>query len=101
MEKMDLFIDLLRDVLAYANNELSEIKNGHSSLWEKGLIEDVVIPEMNELLEHALKGEFYIKNEARKRLLLTSYFMTDTLVNLEDTCLGKKVTALQKLYTSL
>ena len=101
MDKMNLFIDLLRDVLECANNELTEIQNGHSSLWEKGLIEDVVIPEMSELLEHALEGEIHFKYGEKQRLFLSTYFMTDTLVNLNDTCLGKKITALQKLYTSL
>lgn len=100
-EKMELFIAMLRDVFACATNELFVILDGKTSEWNAKLIVGVVIPEVSKLLEHALDGEVYFRYSPEQRLLLSTYYKTDSLVNLDSTTLGQKISMLQKLYYSM
>ncbi len=64
-------------------------------------MENVVLPEIQELLTYALKGKVLFKYGKQKRLLESSYLKSDSLERLDDTTLGEKIGELQKLYNPL
>lgn len=99
-EEQRLFTCLLTDVLKDAENEKRLILDGKASRWSKEQIQNVVIPEMSELLDYAGKGEIHFKYGRKQRLLESSYLITDSANSLTDTVLGKNILKLQKLYDS-
>ncbi|MBE6536814.1 MAG: hypothetical protein E7673_02555 [Ruminococcaceae bacterium] len=101
MEKNNLFICLLTETLKCANEEKKVILNGKLSLWNLEQIQKVIIPEISELLSYANKGEIYFKYGKKKRLLESSYLITDSLKDLSRTPLGEYVLKLQNLYDDL
>ncbi len=101
MEKFDQYIKVLEETAECIVNEKSKIKAGQISKWTIGQLDRVVSPEINELLTYALKGKVFFKYGKEQRLLVSSYFMTDSLEKLCDTPLGKKIMELQRIYNSL
>jgi hypothetical protein len=93
MNKIESLVDDLQEILSLVAKEISE-----GGLWSTELLNDVVKPEMDELLGYALKGEIYFKYGKKQRMLQSTYFMTDTFEKLDGTELGKKITALQRKY---
>ena len=53
MNKNNLFISLLIEVLNLAKKEEDKILNNKESHWNLEQIQNVVIPEISELLTHA------------------------------------------------
>ena len=101
MGKNNLFIYLLTDTLECAKEEKKAILEGKLSLWNLEQIQKVIIPEISELLSYANKGKIYFKYGKKKRLLESSYLITDSLNDLSRTALGEYVLKLQNLYDDL
>lgn len=74
-----------------------EILN-NNSIWEKELLVEVVKPEIKELYEHLKKGETFFKYGKKQRMLVSTYFMTDSFKPLKDTVLGEEILKLQHIY---
>ncbi|MBQ9558267.1 MAG: hypothetical protein IJU94_06660 [Clostridia bacterium] len=98
MIDLSLFIDLLTDVLNCAEKEKSKILNGDVSQWDLGHIEDIIIPEISELLSYAKSDKVYFKYGKKQRLLESTYLMADSTNDLYHTDLGVKISALQGFY---
>ncbi len=96
--KQKIFIGILKEVISCAEIEIKNINDGKESIWTIGQIENVVLPEMRELLSYALKGIVFYKYGEKQRLLESAYIMTDTLEHLDNTALGKQIDKLQILY---
>lgn len=101
MEKLDQFIKVLKETAECIVNEQSKIKAGQISKWTIDQLDGIVSPEINGLLSYALKGKVFFKYGKEQRLLESSYLMSDSLENLGDTSLGKKIIKLQDIYDSL
>lgn len=96
--KIPLFIGLLEDVIKYIDADKSSIvSNG----WNTSQLEEVILPEMKELLLHAEKGEVFFKYGKKQRLLSSTYLITDSLESLGSTVLGKKISEIQEMYYNL
>ena len=63
MNKNNLFISLLIEVLNLAKKEEDKILNDKESHWNLEQIQNVVIPEISELLTHAKNGKFILNTE--------------------------------------
>ena len=100
MNKQNEFISILKEVISCAQIEIKNINSGKESSWTAEQIE-VVLSEISELLSYALKGMVFYKYGEKQRLLESSYIMTDSLMNLNRTTLGKQILELQKLYNKL
>lgn len=61
MQKLDQFINILNEILVYAEMESTKINPGYFSKWNQKQLENVVCPEINELLSFALKGKVFFK----------------------------------------
>lgn len=98
---IEKYIKLLKNVLACAEEEKRIILDNGMSQWSVELIEDVVIPEMSELLAYANNGVVYFKYGEKQRVLESTYLMTDSMNDLYHTLLGKQISNLQTLYYSM
>ena len=104
-KRLEKAITAVQNVIAVANLEL---KNTNSK-WRKGLIEDVVLPEMQELYDHFIVGERYFKYKNKvgifrinQRLLQSTYFMIEDISeHLSSTELGQAINEFQKIYDRL
>lgn len=97
---MDHFINTLREALACAEAESEKIGSGCFSKWNQEQLENVVRPEISELLSFALKGEVLFKYGKKQRMLESTYLVLDSLSALDKTPLGIKILELQKLFNS-
>jgi hypothetical protein len=98
MIKQKIFVRILKEVISCAEIEIKNISDGNESIWTVGQIENVVLPEMRELLSYALNGIVFYKYGEKQRLLESAYIMTDSLEHLDNTALGKQIGKLQNLY---
>lgn len=103
-KRMERAVTSVQNVITVANAELA---NAHSK-WEKGVIENVVLPEMQELYDHFIVGERYFKYKIKygifsikRRLLQSTYIMTDSFEDLFSTDLGQTICDFQKIYDRL
>ena len=87
--------------MSCAQFEIENIKSGRESGWTLGQLEKTVLPEINEFLSHALEGRVFRKYGKRQKLLESTYILTDSLMHLDHTALGKQISELQKLYNRL
>lgn len=101
MKKLDSFINLLISVIECAEQEKGRICKNEDSQWNYDQIRKVVLPEMNELLSHANQGILYFKHGKKQRFLESTYIITDSMKDLTNTELGKKVIELQETYNSI
>lgn len=97
MSKLEKFIQLLREILFEADKE----KNSPRSIWRVSLLDNIVVPEISELLKYAQGGEIYFKNGKKQSMLQSSYYITDEMAPLDKTSLGRKILELQQLYRKL
>ena len=100
MQKLDQFIKILNEILVYAEMESTKINSGYFSKWNQKQLENVVCPEINELLSFALKGKVFFKYGKKQRMLESTHLITDSLSALDKTPLGSKILELQKLFNS-
>ncbi len=101
MRNIEEFQKILSSVIEYAEIEKAWILEGKDSLWSLSLIQNVIIPETSELLDHAKKGEVFFKHGKKHRLLESTYYMTDEVKNLYNTRLGSQIALLQHYYDRL
>ena len=101
MKNIDIFIRKLQDIVELVTLECDLIDAGRASKWDRDQLDGIVLPEINELLAYARKGKVFFKYGKRQRLLESSYVMTDSLENLYNTILGKKIVELQDFYDTL
>lgn len=77
-----------------------ELKN-ENSIWDKEQLISVVKPEMKELYTHFVNGRVFFKYGKKQRMLESTYIMTDSIKNLNNTRLGKEIIKLQEKYNKL
>ena len=103
-KRLERAIASVQNVIAVAKSEMAN----DNSKWNKGVIERVVLAEMQELYDHFIVGERYFKYKykcgiftIKQRLLQSAYFMTDTFEDLSSTELGQAIHDFQKIYDRL
>lgn len=77
-----------------------EIKN-EDSIWDKEQLISIVKPEIKELYTHFANGRVFFKYGKKQRMLESTYLMTDSIINLKNTSLGKEIIKLQEKYNKL
>ncbi|MBD5132800.1 MAG: hypothetical protein HDT28_09505 [Clostridiales bacterium] len=94
----------VQNVISVAKSEMAN----ENSKWDKGVIEQVVLPEMQELYDHFIVGERYFKYKRKfgisriwQRRLQSVAYMLDTLEKLSDTELGQAIYDFQRIYDRL
>lgn len=101
MKNLNIFIEKLIEAVEYAEQEKERICNGCDSLWCYEQISNVVLPELRELFSYAQNGEVYFKYGKKQRMLQSVYIITDSIQNLNNTDLGKKLKELQMIYNMI
>jgi len=81
--------------------EIEKEKHNSKRIWKYDLLENVIKPEIEELLNYALKGKIYFKYGRKQRLLESIYFINDTLEPFGNTLLGDKIYKLHAIYRFL
>ena len=92
--------EILDNIIGLAHHELTTIRNGGISCWYIDQLEQIVIPEMTELLQHLLGGDLFLKYGKDQRLLESTYLLTDSLNMLSSTPLGLQISNLQTKINS-
>ncbi|MGN0819003.1 MAG: hypothetical protein ACI4M6_01210 [Christensenellaceae bacterium] len=77
-----------------------EIKS-ENSIWDKKQLVSIVKPEMEELYSYFANGRVFFKYGKKQRMLESTYIMTDSIRNLNNTSLGKEIIKLQEMYYEL
>jgi len=91
---------LVESIIALAQHEVTMISNGGSSSWSVNQLNHIVIPETDELIQHLMQGELFLKYGKRQRLLESMYLITDSHEMLSSTPLGIQIRKLQnKIYS--
>ncbi|HEY8443701.1 MAG TPA: hypothetical protein VIL24_02760 [Clostridia bacterium] len=94
MTRVEEFKKALVEVLALVDDELKKVAAGQS-IWSQKQLENIIQPEITELLEHAKRGEILMK---RNKKLRSTYFLVETNIPYDRTDLGKKILELQGIY---
>lgn len=100
-DKFSTYAVKLNDILDDAAAEVASINAGNESPWPLTLLNEVVIPEMTKLLNHAQNEEVLFEYGMRQRMLQSVYFILESLDDLHKTPLGSKIMELQELYRKL
>lgn len=95
------YVKLLEDIIACAEEELNYISKKHYSKWNEIQLQNVVLPEMRELLLYARNGRLFFKYGKKQRQLESTYMVTDSFEKLNMTILGRMILDLQKIYNTL
>ena len=101
MADLEEYKVLLKSIITLAQHEVTIISNGEKSKWNIDQLNHIVIPEINELIQHLMKNELFLKygNVRSQRLLESAYLITDSLEMLGSTSLGFQIDKLQtKIY---
>lgn len=101
MNKLDCYISALVSAIECAEQERASINEGCDSCWNYEQIHNVILPELTEMLSYAKKGETIFKYGKKQRMLESMYIITDSMLDLNHTDLGKKLSEVQKTYNSL
>lgn len=96
---LELYTATLEEILEDADRELRLIQAGGDSLWNSGLLKDVVIPEMSQLLINAKKG--LVSHKHGKSRLASIWHLTDSFEPIHATPLGRKICRLDDMYHAL
>lgn len=101
MERKTLFISCLKESILCAEKECSVITQGGDSKWSHDHLQNIVLPELNILLSHAINGIVFFRYGKKQRILESTYLLIDSFQDRRTTDLGKKLSELQKIYNSL
>lgn len=101
MNKKANYVDVLKKIIMLTQAEISKVDNGEESPWTTTQLQHTVLPEISELLAHALEGRVFYKYGKSQKMLESSYMLTDSLKPLVQTELGKEISELQQLYNKL
>ena len=82
-------------------NSIEEEIKSEISIWDKEQLISVVKPEMEELYTHFKNGRVFFKYGKKQRMLESTYIITDSIRNLNNTSLGKEIIKLQEMYNKL
>jgi hypothetical protein len=91
----EVTVQQLEEILVEVDKEIENVKNGQKSPWSQRVLENVVKPEMNDLLTYAKKGLRFYKYGKKHNRLESVYWMTDSLEHLSSTPIGKKINQLK------
>lgn len=92
-----LIVEQLIKVLKILEFEMKS----ENSVWDKQQLIFVVKPEIEELYSHFANGRVFFKYGKKQRMLESTYIITDSIRNLNNTNLGKEIIKLQEMYDSL
>ena len=87
--------EMLENIIALAHREVATICNGGISDWSLVQIESIILPEMEELIQHVSEGHLFLKYGRHQRLLESAYMLTDSPNKIAKTPLGVQITMLQ------
>ncbi len=90
-------VEQLKKVLNCIEDEIKS----ENSIWDKKQLVYIVKPEMEELYTHFVSGIVFFKYGKKQRMLESTYIMTDSIRNLNNTSLGKEIIKLQEMYNKL
>ena len=90
-------VEQLKNIL----NSIEEEINTENSIWDKEQLIFIVKPEIQELYTHFANGNVFFKYGKKQRMLESTYIMTDSIKNLQNTSLGKEIIKLQEKYNKL
>lgn len=82
-------------------NSIEEEINKENSIWDKEQLISIVKPEMEELYNYFVNGKLFFKYGKKQRMLESTYIITDSIKNLNNTSLGKEIIKLQEKYNKL
>ena len=94
---MVLWLNKWKKILIILENEISD----ENSLWDKEQLLKVIKPEIEELYDKFRSGIKFFKYGKKQRMLESTYLITDSIKNLENTNLGKEILKLQKIYNNI
>ncbi len=100
-DEIKVFIDLLNKTIASVNQELKLIQAGGYTRWELEHLNDIVLPELTELLAYAKEQKVFFKYGIEQRMLESFYLLTDSPAMLNSTELGLTIKEVQRVYNSL
>lgn len=100
-KKIELFRNELIETEKMILEEVQLINAGKDSKWTIVQLQNVVYPEMKELLKNTEDNKIHCKHGKKHRYLHSTYLLTDCLENLDDTVLGKKIGEIQRIYYKL
>lgn len=95
------YSEILNGIIELAHHEFAAIRNSGISKWSADQLEQIVIPEMNELLQYASKGAIFLKYGKQQRLLESTYLLTDSLNEISNTPLGIQIRKLQEMIDAV
>lgn len=87
--------EILENIIGFAHREVAIIRSGGVSCWDADQLEQVVIPEMTQLLHSLTKGELFLKYGKQQRLLESTYLLTDSVNMISNTPIGLLIRNLQ------
>jgi hypothetical protein len=90
-------IEQLKRVLISIEEEIKS----ENSIWNKEQLISIIKPEFEELYTHFKNGRVFFKYGKKQRMLESTYIMTDSIKNLNNTSLGKEIIKLQEKYNKL
>lgn len=82
-------------------NSIEEEINKENSIWDKEQLISIVKPEIKELYNYFVNGKLFFKYGKKQRMLESTYIITDSIKNLNNTSLGKEIIKLQEKYNKL
>lgn len=101
LDKVYALKNILIEIIDDVELEKNKLSNGEMSKWNYQQLQNIILPEMKELLSYAMNGKVYFKYGRKQRLLESTYLLTDSLEHLNKTSLGQKVLKLQQLLNSI
>lgn len=92
---LEEYRNLLESIIDLAQHEISIINNGGISDWWFNHLEGVILPEAKELLKYILEGQLFLKYGKDQRLLESAYAITEWIIPVAYTPLGRLICRLQ------
>lgn len=90
-------IEQLKKILIILDAEIFD----ENSIWDKEQLLKVIKPEMEELYDQFKNGKIFFKYGKNQRMLESTYLITDSIKNLNNTILGKEILKLQDMYDNI
>jgi hypothetical protein len=92
------YVNQIERVLYETKSEISKCRQNLQTIWDLVSLQEVIIPEIEELFFYAKKGEIYYKYGENQRMLLSTHLLTDSMAGLSRSQLGVEILALQEIY---
>lgn len=95
VKDLEEYKEILEEIIGLAQHEISVINNGGTSDWWINHLEGVILPEAEELLKYILEGQLFLKYGKDQRLLESTYAITEWIIPVAYTPLGRLICRLQ------